>query len=43
MIDTIASGYGLNQLMQEPTLILNSSSSIIDLTFTLQPNLVMES
>ena len=42
-IDTITSSYGLNQLIQEPTHILNSSSSCIDLTFTLQPNLVMES
>ena len=42
-IDTIASGNGLNQLIQEPTHILNSSSSCIDLIFTLQPNLVMES
>ena len=43
MIDTIAISYGLNQLIQEPTHILNSSSSCIDLIFTSQPNLVMES
>ena len=42
-IDTIASSYGLNQLIQEPTHILNSSSSCTDLIFTSQPNLVMES
>ena len=42
-IDAIASGYGLNQLIQKPTHIRNSSSSCIDLIFTLQPNLVMES
>ena len=42
-IDTIANSYGLNQLVQEPTHILNSSSSCIDLIFTSQPNLVMES
>ena len=42
-IDTITSSYGLNQLIQEPTHILNSSSSCIDLIFILQPNLVMES
>ena len=42
-IDTITSSYGLNQLIQEPTHILNSSSSCIDLIFTSQPNLVMES
>ena len=33
-IDTIASSYGLNQLIQEPTQILNLSSCI-DLIFTL--------
>ena len=43
MINTIASSYGLNQLIQESTHILNSSSSCIDLIFTSQPNLVMES
>ena len=42
-IDTIASSYFLNQLIQEPSHILNSSSSCIDLIFTSQPNLVMES
>ena len=42
-IDIIANSYGLNQLFQEPPHILNSSSSCIDLIFTLQPNLVMES
>ena len=33
-IDTITSGYGLNQLIQEPTHILSSSTSYIDLIFT---------
>ena len=42
-IDTITSSYDLNQLVQEPTHILNSSTSCIDLIFTLQPDLVMES
>ena len=42
-IDTIASSYGLNHLIQESTHILNSSSSCIDLIFTSQTNLVMES
>ena len=42
-VDTIANSYGLNQLIQEPTDILDSLSSCIDLIFTLQPNLVMES
>ena len=39
----IANSYGLNQLIQEPTHVLNSSSSCIDLIFTSQPNLVLES
>ena len=38
-IDTIVNSYGLNQLIQEPTHILNSPSSYIDLIFTSQPNL----
>ena len=42
-IDTIANSYGLSQLIQEPTHMLNSSSSCNDLIFTPQPNLVMES
>ena len=41
--DAITSSYGLNQLIQEPTRILNSSSSCIDLIFTWQPNLVTDS
>ena len=43
MIDTIASNYSLNQLIHEPTHILNLSSSCIGLIFTSQPNLVLES
>ena len=43
MIDAVTSNYGLHQLIQEPTLILNSSSSCIDLIFTSQPYLVMQS
>ena len=42
-IDTTTSSYGLNKLIQEPTHILNTSSSCIDLIFILQPNLGMES
>ena len=42
-IDTITSSYGLNQLIQEPTHILNLSSSCTELIFTSQPSLVMES
>ena len=37
------SNHGLNQLIQEPTQILNLSSSSIDLIFTQQQNLVIES
>ena len=43
MIDAITSNYGLHQLIQEPTHILNFSSSCIDLIFTSQSNFVMES
>ena len=42
-IDTTASSYGLNQLIQEPAHILNSLSSCTVLILTSQPNLVMES
>ena len=41
--DTIISSYGLNQLIQKPTHILKSLPSCIDLIFTSQQNLVMES
>ena len=37
VVDTVASSYDLNQLFQEPTHILNLSTSCIDLIFTLQP------
>ena len=43
MIDAVMSNFGLHQLIHEPTHILNSSSSCIDLIFTSQPNSVMES
>ena len=43
MIDSIANRYNLNQLIQEPTHIHNSSPSCIDLLFTSQPTIVMES
>ena len=42
-IDAITSQFRLKQLIQEPTHILTDSSSCIDLIFTSQPNLVMES
>ena len=41
IIDAITSQFGLKQLIQEPTHILNDSSSCIDLIFTSQPNLIM--
>ena len=42
-IDAITSQFGLQQLIAEPPHILTDSSSCIDLLFTSQPNLVMES
>ena len=43
MIDAVTSNYGLHPLIQVPTHIHHMSSSCIDLIFTSQPNLVMES
>ena len=42
-MENIMSQFGLKQLIQEPTQILSNLSSCIDLVFTSQPNLVMES
>ena len=42
-IDTITRSYGLNQLIQEPTHILNLWASCLNLISTSQPNLVMGS
>ena len=42
-IEHITSQFGLSQLINEPTHILHLSSSCIDLIFTSQPNLVIES
>ena len=42
-IASITSQFGLHQLINEPTHILQSSSSCIDLIFTSQPNIVVES
>ena len=42
-IDAITSHFGLKQLIQKPIHILNDSSSCIDLLFTSQPNVAMES
>ena len=42
-IENISSQFGLYQIINEPTRILESSSSCIDLIFTSQPNLITES
>lgn len=42
-IDNIVTQYGLHQVINEPTHILETSSSCIDLIFTSQPNLIAES
>ena len=42
-IENISSQFGLHQMISEPTHILESSSSCIDLIFTSQPNLITES
>ena len=39
----LTSSYGFNQIIKEPTHIVNNSSSWIDLIFTSQSNLVTES
>ena len=42
-IDSLTNTYGLEQLISDPTHILPNSSTCIDLTFTDQPNLVVDS
>ena len=42
-IENIPSQFALHQVIHEPTHILESSSSCIDLIFTSQPNLITES
>ena len=42
-IDNLTSSYGLKQLFAKPTLILPPSSSCIDLLFTKQSNMVVNS
>ena len=42
-IEIIISQFGLHQLINEPTHLLLNSSSCIDLIFTSQPNIVVES
>ena len=43
MINAVTSNDALHQLIQEQTHILNPSFSCIDLIFTSQPSLVIES
>ena len=42
-LDVSTCSHGLHQLINEPTHLLDISSSCIDLIFTSQPNLAMES
>ena len=42
-LDYLTSLYGMKQVITEPTHILENSSSCIDLTFSNQPNLIMDS
>ena len=42
-INFLTSQFGLFQIIKEPTHILENSSSCIDLIFTTQPNMVLES
>ena len=42
-IDSLTSFYGLHQLISQATHVFNNSSSCIDLIFTSQPNLVIQS
>ena len=42
-LDILTCSHGLHQLINEPTHLLDSSSSCIDLIFTSKPNPVMES
>ena len=42
-IESITSQFGLHQLINEPTHLLQNSSSCIDLIFTSQPNIEVES
>ena len=42
-IESITSQFGLHQLINEPTHLLQNSSSCIDLIFTSQSNIVVES
>ena len=43
VVESITSQFGLHQIINEPTHILKNSSTCIDLVFTSQPNLSVES
>ena len=43
VIENISSPFALHQVIDEPTHILETSSSYIDLIFTAKPNLIIES
>ena len=43
MIENVTSQFGLLQIIKEPILILDNSSSCIDLVFTSQANLLIKS
>ena len=42
-VNTISKQYGLHEVIKGPTHILDNSSTCIDLIFTTQPNLIIES
>ena len=42
-LENVTSQFGLHQVIKEPTHILHNSSSCIDLIFSSQPNLIIES
>ena len=42
-IEFVTSQFGLHKIINEPTRVLENSSSCIDLIFTSQPNLVVDS
>ena len=42
-IEIVTSQYGLHHIINEPTHVLENSLSCIDLIFTAQPNLVVDS
>ena len=42
-IEFVASQFAVSQIINEPTHILDNSKPCIDLTFTSQPNMIMDS